>query len=115
MEVFFKVKASSLPCKICHILSFTVDIRKTLCTLEDVHQPILLAKFNENLTLPRRADSILGAVTQQTQELNQSLPPLKLSFHSVFVFRYLLSSKDMADFHTLQGKLESPTLRKHTF
>ena len=61
--------------------------KKTLYTLKDSHQHILLAKFHENMTLP-----ILGA-------------------DSKVYIEFYCHSKDMAEFHVLQDKLEPLTLK----
>ena len=49
-------------------LYFDSDIEKTLDTLEVIHKQIFLAKFQENLTLSRGGDLILG----ETQKLDKS-------------------------------------------
>ena len=53
--------------KIYHIFTLTVDIQKTLYTLDDIYQQMLLAKFYENLTLAEGVDSIILGAQSKTE------------------------------------------------
>ena len=79
----------------------------------------LSPKFHENRTLLGRVDLILGARSQQDLKLGQlALVPLEFretsegicaSEHLRFrqgIFDNCCQSKDLADFHNLQGRLE---------
>ena len=109
--------------KISHIsLLLRKNVDKTLYTFENIYQQIFLAKFYENSKLPEGVDSIFESAD------SLSLKLIKLTLvRSDFCKEYLLldifkcienffsiycQSKQMVDFHILQGKLEASTLVK---
>ena len=54
---------------------FDIKYRKTLHSLEGIHQQIVLERFDENLTILRAVDSNLGAHSKF-----ESAPPGKARF-----------------------------------
>ena len=70
--------------QICYIFNWTEDIEKTLHTLEDIYQQIFLAKFPENLTLPRKSNSIFEPADSLPLKLNQ-LHLVRSDFHETLL------------------------------
>ena len=51
--------------KVCHIFTFTIDIKNPFCELENIDQRIFLPKSHETPHLSGGLDSLLGAGSQK--------------------------------------------------